>query len=146
MKEKVALAGELITEIRRSFQLLRQLSDTMNADVGVTAAMRSVMETLADHGSRTVPDIAAEKHVSRQHIQKNADELMRTGLAKSRPNPAHKRSVLIELTPAGRVLFETIRQSETELIERIVAPLPDQALIQSNNTLKAFRERMAKET
>ncbi|WP_420433894.1 hypothetical protein [Hyphobacterium sp.] len=54
--------------------------------------------------------------------------------------------MLIELTPTGRALFESIRQSENDLIERVVAPLPDQALIESIKTMKAFRESLAQET
>lgn len=114
----------------------------MNVDVGVTAAMRSVMESVATSGPRTVPDIAAEKHVSRQHIQKNVDELIQIGLVRAQPNPAHKRSVLIALTPEGDRLFASMKAAEIQLLEQVVATLPADALIQAKDSLATFRRNL----
>jgi DNA-binding MarR family transcriptional regulator len=142
MKAKTTAALALIQEIRRSFQILREAGDTMNVEDGVTAAMRSVMEAVATSGPRTVPDIAAEKHVSRQHIQKNVDELIQIGLARSQPNPAHRRSVLIALTPEGDRLFASMKAAEIKLLDEVVATLPANALKQATDSLASFRRNL----
>ncbi|MDQ0463246.1 DNA-binding MarR family transcriptional regulator [Caulobacter ginsengisoli] len=105
----------LIDRIPRLFHLLKALGDKLHADLGVTTSMRGVMVSLARDGERTVPELARERPVSRQHIQTVVDALTAAGLAMSRPNPQHRRSVLIVLTAEGRRLFETMQARETEL-------------------------------
>ncbi|MGB5836538.1 MAG: hypothetical protein WBH14_05745 [Albidovulum sp.] len=104
---------QLIKEIRGAFNELKALSDRMNADLDVTAAMRAVLETLCTNGAATVPDIARAKSVSRQHIQILADTLVSKGLARSVENPAHQRSRLLEITAEGRTRFNEVTQRET---------------------------------
>ena len=142
MSKKTQAAQRLIQEVRRTFQVLRELSDSMNRDVAVTASMRSVMETLCDLGPRPVPEIATEKHVSRQHVQKNVDELVRLGLVRTKKNPAHKRSVLIELTAEGRAIYECIRDAETELLNEALKQMQVTSIKEANDTLLSLRKRL----
>jgi len=142
MSKKIQAAQKLIQEVRRTFQVLRELSDSMNRDVAVTAAMRSVMETLCDLGPRPVPEIATEKHVSRQHIQKNVDELIRLGLARTKKNPAHKRSVLIELTADGRAIYECIRDAEIQLLNEALQKTQLTSIKEAHDTLLSLRKRL----
>lgn len=109
----------LIVEIRGAFNDLKALSDAMIADLGVTAAMRAVIEHLTGHGPQTVPQIADAKSVSRQHIQLIADALQDKGLVVYHDNPAHKRSRLVDLTADGRAVFEAIRSREAALLAEL---------------------------
>ena len=109
----------LIVEIRGAFRELRALSDSMNDKIGVTAAMRAVMEHLRDHDAQTVPQIAQAKNVSRQNIQLLVDALVQHQFAEFAENPGHKRSKLVQLTEAGRTAVEDIRARETTELTRI---------------------------
>src|SRR5690606_18141459 len=60
---------ELTRGVRACFNRLRALGDTLHEDLGITASMRSVLESLHEDGARTVPQIAKSKSVTRQHIQ-----------------------------------------------------------------------------
>jgi DNA-binding MarR family transcriptional regulator len=133
----------LIVEIRGAFADLRALSDRMNAHRGITAARRAILEHLADHGPATVPDIAAAKQVTRQHVQTIADDLVAQGLATFRDNPAHRRSHLVALTAAGSDTFAAIRGTETRLLARLAERLPQGTAANGLSALRAFRAGLA---
>lgn len=129
----------LSAEIRRSFQSLSRFANGLHGDLGVNASMRAVMEFIDQHGPAPVPEIAAQKNVSRQHIQTIVDQLVQAGLTAQRDNPDHKRSYLIALTPKGAAHFETIRQREGEAFRQLAALLTGANLREAAQTLSAYR-------
>lgn len=133
----------LIVEIRGAFNELKAFADDANADLGVTAAMRAVLEHLARVGPSTVPDIARAKSVSRQHIQKLADALVAAGLARFEPNPAHKRSALLAPTEAGERTFATIRRREGRALARLREALDAGRCAEAAETVAALRKGLA---
>lgn len=130
----------LIVEIRRSFNALKTFSDQSNDDLGVTAAMRAVMEYLSEHGATSVAEIARGKDVSRQHIQQLADSLAKTDLLGWEPNPRHKRSPLAVLTQEGTLKFAEIKRREAYVLDEIAAAMPDMNFEQARQSLGALRE------
>ncbi|MEJ0065949.1 MAG: helix-turn-helix domain-containing protein [Caulobacteraceae bacterium] len=81
--------------------------------------MRAVMSSLAADGGRTVPDLARERGVSRQHIQSVINDLLAAGLAAVSPNPSHRRSPLLALTDEGLRRLRMIEAREAECLARI---------------------------
>jgi DNA-binding MarR family transcriptional regulator len=112
---------DLTLAVRRVFNALKATGDALHADLGVSAAMRAVMESLAGAGPRTVPQIARAKGVTRQHIQVLADHLVEAGLARFQPNAAHRRSDLLALTPQGERLFAQMRRREAGVLSAAAA-------------------------
>ncbi|HWS38292.1 MAG TPA: MarR family transcriptional regulator [Actinoplanes sp.] len=92
-------------------------------DDRLSVGMRAVLETLAESesGPITVPDIGDRLDLARQGIQRHVNDLITLGLAESRTNPAHRRSVLIALTPAGTALFARIRADELSRLGAMAA-------------------------
>lgn len=82
-------------------------------EVGWTVGMRAVVEVLVDAGASTVPDIARRLDLPRQGVQRHVNGLLHRGHVHTRANPAHRRSVLIAVSSAGRASFEQVRASET---------------------------------
>jgi DNA-binding MarR family transcriptional regulator len=128
----------LIRLIRLAFNRLRARADALHADLGVSAGMRAVLESLAESGAQTVPDMARTKSVSRQHIQVIADALIAAGLVAPAINPRHKRSVLIDLTPAGRRVFAEVRKREGAELRCLASRLPDSGLAAALKMLDAL--------
>ena len=128
-----------ITGIRRCFWLLATVSDEMLADLGLTASLRAVLEHLDEFGPQTVPRIAREKSVKRQSIQALVDRLLALGLVRTEENPAHRRSVLIALTPQGAAAFRAIRRREAERLSELQGTLNMKALAVTADTLSALR-------
>ena len=109
----------LTLAVRGVFNRLKALSDGLHGDLQVTTAMRAVMETLSASGAMTVPQIAKNKGVTRQHIQLLADALCEQGLAVVKENPAHRRSSLIALTDKGQRAFAKMQARELPVIEAL---------------------------
>src|SRR5436190_244666 len=63
---------------------------------------------IAATGPLTVPQIARRLGVSRQNVQRVANDLAAAGMATFGQNPDHKSSPLLELTPAGRSALDRI--------------------------------------
>jgi DNA-binding MarR family transcriptional regulator len=126
----------LAGSVRRLFHQLRALAEqAAPGEAGLGASHRAVLESLSLGGAQTVPALARARPVARQHIQVLVNELAELGLVLTRPNPAHKRSLLIELTPAGKRRFESIRAAESALLKRLELPL-------SARELEAVAERL----
>jgi DNA-binding MarR family transcriptional regulator len=94
-----------------------------------------VMESLAD-ADKSVPAIASEKEVTRQHIQTIVNELLGAGLVQRIENPAHKRSSLIALTPQGKKVLAAILEREADLIPAIAQQLQHLELRTTADTLE----------
>jgi DNA-binding MarR family transcriptional regulator len=132
----------LIIEVRRAFQALRAVADDLHADLGVTAAMRAVMEHLGDGTPRTVPRVAREKGVTRQHIQQIVNALYAAGLAEARENASHRRSPLVALTPRGEAVFAEIRERESVVLADLGSALNDEAVTMAAATLQDLTDEL----
>ena len=120
------------------FQQLRAVSDELHEDIGVTASQRAVLELLDQYNSQTVPQIARERSVSRQHIQAIVNELLARDLVETVDNPTHKRSSFIQLTSSGRQLFKSIKERETKLLEMMEKQITTIELQTTTQTLGAI--------
>lgn len=111
----------VMRQIRTCFNQLRSLGDVLHEDLGITASMRAVLESVAEAGAQTVPQIAHTKSVSRQHIQVNVDELVKASLVTLQDNPAHKRSPCVVITKSGQSAFGEMRRREKDVLERLAS-------------------------
>lgn len=137
-----ALAG-IVRLVPPLFHRLRVIGDGLHAGHGVTTPMRGVMQSLFDGGPQTVPQMAAARPVSRQHIQTQVDALAALCLVEIVPNPAHKRSSRIVLTGAGRQLFETMRAREMAVLAGLVGSLSLADLEVTRQTLTTLADQFA---
>ena len=134
-------AYEVTWLIRRLFRAMSQEADRYLKNSGLTAADRAVMEFLYPDEKLTVPAIADRYDVSRQHVQVVANGLQEKGLLLPEPNPKHKRSSLLCLSPGGRKQFAAIRKSESAIVGHMFANVSDDDLEISRNTLESvFRQ------
>jgi len=109
----------IVGRIPRLYSLLKALRDEMHADVGVTAGMRGVMSLLSADDGRTVPELAREQGVSRQHVQSLINELVSAELVAPLRNPSHRRSALFVLTEEGKRRLRVIAEREAQHLTRI---------------------------
>lgn len=120
---------ELLHDVLRHVRPLHQYSAKIVADAqagsAITMPMRAVLERLADTGPATVPQLARALWVARQAVQRIVDDALELGLVRRTPNPAHRRSMLVELTDEGRAAFVGIRDREAVTLRRIAADLDD---------------------
>jgi MarR family transcriptional regulator, organic hydroperoxide resistance regulator len=97
----------------------------------------SVMERLP--GCR-VYDIASELGITTGGVSKLVDRIEASGYCRRRPNPADRRSSLLELTPEGRRVFGEAEVAFDEELQRWLGdPVPERTLRQFAATLARLR-------
>lgn len=130
----------LIWKIRRVFQQLRTISDAMLEDLEINASQRAILELLSTEVKMSVPKMAKQLNVSRQHVQVLANELQAKGLVDSTQNPAHKRSPLFFITKPGLKLFASATEREQELLAMLQPSFSKAGLATSLKTLESLEE------
>jgi DNA-binding MarR family transcriptional regulator len=134
-------AYEITWLIRRLFRAMSQEADRYLHQLGLSAADRAVMEFLYPDSELTVPAIADRYNVSRQHVQVTVNGLLKKSVLSTRPNPKHKRSLLVYLTPHGRKVFSDIRGIESAVVDRLFADISDQALETTHHSLELLLKK-----
>lgn len=89
----------------------------------LTVPLRAVLERLHVEGPQTVPSIARSLYVTRQGVQTLVDRAKELGLAETRPNPGHRRSHLVSLTPAGEREFTALHAAELNRLDTLADDL-----------------------
>ena len=136
---------QVIWQTRRLFQRLRASSEDLLVGTGINASERALLEFLYGQQPQTVPQIAREKSVSRQHIQSVANELLSLKLIDSLSNPDHKRSRNLKLTAKGQALFESIRNKETAVLSLMEKRFRQEEIVTTIETLKSIDDYLASE-
>ncbi len=113
-------------------------------DVSVTQCY--ALETLMERGPSTLNALAAALYLDKSTASRVVGTLERKGYVLRRPHPEDGRAVLLEATPAGRTLCQTIRQDsvaeEAELIADLDGPARD-AVVKVLARLARAAERRA---
>jgi DNA-binding MarR family transcriptional regulator len=112
------LVGPLYRRIHRKVEL-----DTPH--MGLPAGVRAVLRMLREHGPMTVPQMGREQALSRQFVQRMANEAATRGLVEPVPNPAHRRSVLFRLTDEGQAALAAVTDRERALLRPAAAGVTD---------------------
>ncbi|MGB7877459.1 MAG: MarR family transcriptional regulator [Ilumatobacteraceae bacterium] len=133
--------AELIDEIRLAFHCLTNVSERLTGDLVETSG-RAVLEHLSHHGATTVPDIARARGVSRQHIQTIVNSLSERDLVTTEPNPSHRRSHRIALTPSGDELIRTVLVRERDALGPTTSSLTGSDITTSIDTLRRLRVQL----
>ncbi|MFC4031298.1 MarR family winged helix-turn-helix transcriptional regulator [Streptomyces polygonati] len=135
-------------DLRRLFDdLVRFETDLWNAvdarlqqDCGLSMGSLDVMSVVARTPSCRVNDIAAALSITVGGASQAVDRISARGNLVRRPNPADRRSSVVELTPVGRELVETAgRVFDQELDRRLRGPLDDSELDRLGSALAALR-------
>ncbi|WP_282609294.1 MarR family winged helix-turn-helix transcriptional regulator [Pelagibius sp. Alg239-R121] len=114
---------DVIRQVRPLYKTLEASVALELAKTGITVSQRAILEQLLDHGAETVPAIGRRLMAPRQFIQKIANELITLGLIKRNENVAHKRSLLLSLTPEGNAMITRIKEREAEVMAPIAKTL-----------------------
>ena len=136
---------QLLNEVRRTYHLAVRVGGRLHRGEPLTLGMRAVLEHLQEGGPASVPALARQRFVTRQHIQLLVNALVERGLAELQPNPAHRRSPLVALTPQGQRCIARIRSRESRIFASLDRRLGSAATAQATRTLRRLQEAMGGE-
>jgi DNA-binding MarR family transcriptional regulator len=110
-----------------------------------TAGELALLRELDRVGERTVPEMARARPVSRQYVQYLVNRLLEDGFVELVPNPSHKRSRLVRLTPSGRRFLYGVQRREVALLAEVGIDVPGEDLRRAAEVLHRLREVFAGE-
>ncbi|MEV6277367.1 MarR family winged helix-turn-helix transcriptional regulator [Nocardia sp. NPDC051832] len=119
--EQELFSTAAITSFRLNGQFLA-IAEELAAPAGLTAAWWQVLGAVLRE-PLPVSGIARAMGITRQSVQRIADLLVDKGLAEYRPNPAHRRAKLVDITAAGRAAVERISPPHAVIADRVVSEL-----------------------
>jgi DNA-binding MarR family transcriptional regulator len=97
-------------------------------------------------GRAPVAHIANAMGLSRQAVQRIADELEKTGIVEFRDNPHHKRAKLVTLTAKGHALNEAAMRLQKPWVAALGAGIDHTALQATLTVLTELRARLEQPT
>jgi len=126
---------QIIWLIRRIFRAMSHKADNYLESLDISAAERAVMEFLYPNHRLSVPQIAHEYHVTRQHVQATVNSLKQRGLVGMQTNPRHARSPLVALSDKGHALFAEIAIKDEIAIKEMFRDVSDSKCSRTRKTL-----------
>ncbi len=124
-----------LSALTRAYHRLSDVSDRLHAQHGISAATRSILLLLHARGPATLSDIARDRAVSRQFIQRSAAPLVRDGLVEPLANPRSRRSPLLSLTARGQNVVDGILAREQPLRATIAELVPAEDIARAADAL-----------
>jgi DNA-binding MarR family transcriptional regulator len=132
---------ELVLEIFRVNARLLAAGDVAVKGVGLTSARWKVLGAVARTDAKlSVADIARTMGLTRQAVQRIADELAKAGLIEWHENPRHQRSPLAVPTEDGRATYDAaLRQWRTDWTSAIEEVFPETEIVETTKRLRRLR-------
>jgi len=109
----------LIAEWQRVTHLLLDAVEQELADLRLSAAETNALACFAGHPARTVRDLVAATGQRPSTLTGVLDRLERRDMVARAPNPQDRRSVLVELTPAGQVAADRVAAAFAAVAARL---------------------------
>jgi DNA-binding MarR family transcriptional regulator len=117
--------------------------DALVADLGLTSARWQVIGAIAlSPVPLSVAQIARNMGLTRQAVQRMANEMAADGLLRFAPNPHHQRAKLVVLTAAGKSAFAAAMKRQGAWASDLGAGLDPRKIAAAAATLRSIRQRL----
>ena len=137
MTDGVTLFAELVGyEVR----IYGALDEALQRTHGLTAAQFAMLRLVGEGSARTVGEVAAMIPITVGAASKGVDRLEAAGWVARSPNPANRRSSLLDLTDGGKALLQAAQTTAEGLLTRLmVEPLGGRRSAQLAGALELLR-------
>lgn len=116
----------LVDEVRRFNRFYTREIGLLNEHLPaseLSLAEARVLYELAQADDRTAAELTRTLGMDKAHLSRILARFRSRGLIQRRPNPVHRKHLLLSLTEIGRAAFATIEQGTRSLIATILAPV-----------------------
>jgi DNA-binding MarR family transcriptional regulator len=136
------LATEAVMNTIRTADLIYDRIGQLLRPLDVSPAGGLVLGILRDRGNLSPSELGDRLIVSRATITGVVDSLERRGFVRRLPNPADRRSLLVEITPAGLRVLQRLRTLVHRNEQQWMAALSDDELRAYIALLHRIQERV----
>jgi DNA-binding MarR family transcriptional regulator len=141
-----ATTTELIVEVFRLNGRLLEAGDNLVRDTGLTSARWQVLGAIAASATpQPVSHIARNMGLTRQAVQRLANDLEEDGLVLFAPNPHHERAKLVLMTSKGSQAFESAMARQVPWANRLARGMNSNDIATALQVLVAMRQRLETE-
>ncbi|HVH68275.1 MAG TPA: MarR family transcriptional regulator [Gemmatimonadales bacterium] len=138
-KPRPATAGALVFSLLETAEAVEARLEAAVSPMGLSLAKLGVMHLLAEaKDPLPLSELAKVQHCVRSNITQLVDRLEKDGLVRRRADPADRRSVLAELTPAGEQAHAKGMRALAEAQRAIVSGLKAEDAASLKNALSAL--------
>lgn len=133
----------LVLEIFRLNGRLLAAGDRLVGSLGLTSARWQVLGAVHfAEEAQSVSWLARSMGLTRQAVQRTANDLEAEGLIAFKTNPAHRRAQLVALTKKGRAVYAAADRLQRPWVNRLAKGLERTDLERSLGVLAALRARL----
>ncbi len=138
---------DLILEVFRLNGRLLAAGDRLVDDLGLTSARWQVLGAVAmAEAPEPVAGIARRMGLTRQAVQRVANDLQSIGLVKFAVNPSHQRAQLVVLTERGRAAYAEARARQIPWSDALAEGLDPVAIAAAVEVVRGLNLRLEAET
>jgi DNA-binding MarR family transcriptional regulator len=125
------------------FHLLRELETALPSlsRLPISQGRMAVLRSLALRGPRNLSELARERRVTRQGVQRLADALEAEGLARGTADPRSARVRRLKLTEAGLAAYRELAQQEARELNACAAGIAPADLRTATRVLRLLASR-----
>jgi DNA-binding MarR family transcriptional regulator len=133
----------LILEVFRLNGRMLAAGDALTAPLGLSSARWQVLGAIAlSPIASPVAHLARNMGLTRQAVQRVANELASAGFVTWRDNPHHRRAKLLVLTEKGAAAFEKAMALQRPWLEALTKGLDAGLVAQAHDVLRTLRQRL----
>lgn len=136
MKSRAVIVSEVIDDIRRVFQVIKEKSKMVEAETQLTGSQLWALKILFESAPVKVSELAARMYLHPATMVGLLDRLESKGLVKRVRSEKDRRVVHIELTPRGVAIVESSPEVVQRLLVNGLEQLSDQNLKKTSDGLR----------
>ena len=136
---------KLVIETFRLNGRLLEAGDELCAGLGLSSARWQVLGAIKE-GRLPVAHIARNMGLTRQAVQRVADELEREGFIAFIDNPHHRRAKLTDLTAKGRAALDEVTKRQIAWANEVAAGIDPATLSTAAKLGETLRQRLERRT
>lgn len=121
--------------------LFLTVAEQLAAPAGLTATRWQVLGAVLKE-RLTQAEIARRMGITRQSVQRTANQLVEDGMLAMIPNPSHRKAMLLQPTEKGYAAIRAIHPQHAAFAERLKAELGEARMFHLSEALTELRGTM----
>jgi MarR family 2-MHQ and catechol resistance regulon transcriptional repressor len=130
-----------IRELVRCYQAFEQLSNRHIRSMDLTPAQFDIVATLGNTQGMSCRELGEKTLITKGTLTGVLDRMESRGLIKRQITSEDRRSINVQLSPAGEALFEDVFSRHLEYIRPFFSAMPEQQLTEISQLLAKLRSQ-----